>query len=63
MFQIKDFSRDRIHVLLRLDVSKLDLTGPGVHRADKDFPPFEGIILIKYQKRIYLLHIFLGSVL
>lgn len=39
MYQIKDFSRDRAHVLLRLDVSHLDLkTNPLVHHQDQDFP-------------------------
>ena len=38
LYQIKDFSRDRIHVLAHLDPSKLDLTRPLVHRKDGDFP-------------------------
>jgi type 1 glutamine amidotransferase len=38
LYQIKDFSRDRIHVLAHLDASKLDLTKPLVHRTDGDFP-------------------------
>jgi type 1 glutamine amidotransferase len=37
IYQIKDFSRDTVRVLLRLDASKLDLTRKGVHRADQDF--------------------------
>jgi type 1 glutamine amidotransferase len=37
-YQTKDFSRKDIHVLMRLDTSKLDLTKPLVHRSDKDFP-------------------------
>jgi hypothetical protein len=37
-YQLKDFSRDRLHVLARLDASKLDLTAPLVHRKDGDFP-------------------------
>jgi type 1 glutamine amidotransferase len=37
IYQIKDFSRDKVRVLLRLDASKLDLTNPKVHRTDKDF--------------------------
>ena len=37
-YQTKDFSRDKIRVLLRLDASKVDLTRPLVHRTDKDFP-------------------------
>ena len=38
LYQIKDFSRDKIHVLAHLDASKLDLTRPLVHRTDGDFP-------------------------
>jgi type 1 glutamine amidotransferase len=38
LYQIKDFSRDKIHVLAHLDASKLDLTRPLVHRKDGDFP-------------------------
>lgn len=37
IYQIKDFSRDRCRVLMRLDASKLDLKNPRVHRTDKDF--------------------------
>ena len=36
-YQLKDFSRDKIHVLARLDASKLDLKAPLVHRTDRDF--------------------------
>ena len=38
LYQIKDFSRDRIRVLAHLDASKLDLKQPLVHRTDGDFP-------------------------
>ena len=38
LYQIKDFSRDKIRVLAHLDASKLDLTKPLVHRKDGDFP-------------------------
>jgi len=38
LYQIKDFSRDNIHVLAHLDATKLDLTAPLVHRKDGDFP-------------------------
>ena len=38
LYQLKDFSRDKIHVLAHLDASKLDLTQPLVHRTDGDFP-------------------------
>jgi uncharacterized protein len=37
-YQLKDFSRDRLHVLARLDQSKLNLSAPLVHRKDADFP-------------------------
>jgi len=37
IYQIKDFSRDRVRVLMRLDASKIDLSRKGVHRQDKDF--------------------------
>jgi type 1 glutamine amidotransferase len=36
IYQIKDFSRDNVRVLMSLDASKLDLSKRGVHR--KDFP-------------------------
>ena len=38
LYQIKDFSRDKIRVLAHLDASKLDLTQSLVHRKDGDFP-------------------------
>jgi uncharacterized protein len=38
LYQIKDFSRDKIRVLAHLDPSKLDLTQSLVHRKDGDFP-------------------------
>jgi type 1 glutamine amidotransferase len=37
IYQVKNFSREKSRVLMRLDASKLDLTNPRVHRADKDF--------------------------
>ena len=37
IYQAKDFSRDRVRVLARLDPNKIDLTNPKVHRTDKDF--------------------------
>jgi type 1 glutamine amidotransferase len=37
IYQIKDFSRDNVRVLLRIDASKVDLSRKGVHRKDKDF--------------------------
>jgi type 1 glutamine amidotransferase len=37
IYQFKDFSRERVHVLLSLDANSVDLTLPAVHRKDKDF--------------------------
>ena len=37
IYQIKNFSRERCRVLMRLDTSKLDLNNPRVHRTDRDF--------------------------
>lgn len=33
----KEFSREKLRVLMRLDASRLDLSNPRVHRADQDF--------------------------
>ena len=33
----KDFSREKVRVLARLDENKIDLKNPRVHRTDKDF--------------------------
>jgi len=38
MYQAKDFSRDEIRVLLRLDTSKVDMKHSGVNRTDGDYP-------------------------
>ena len=37
MYQLKNYSRDRVQVLLRLDTEGMDLAKEGVHRTDKDF--------------------------
>jgi type 1 glutamine amidotransferase len=37
IYQLKNYSRDRVRVLMRLDVEGVDLTKDGVHRTDKDF--------------------------
>jgi type 1 glutamine amidotransferase len=37
IYQIKNFSRDDVRVLLRLDADRVDLSGKGVHRTDRDF--------------------------
>ena len=34
---MKDYSRDKVRVLMRLDVSKLDMKNKNVHRTDGDF--------------------------
>lgn len=36
-YQLKEFSRDKVRVLARLDPATVDLTAPLVHRADRDF--------------------------
>jgi type 1 glutamine amidotransferase len=37
IYQHKDYSRDKVRVLMRLDPKKLDLTAKNVHRTDGDF--------------------------
>jgi uncharacterized protein len=37
IYQIKDFSRKNVRVLLRLDADKLELTRKGVKRTARDF--------------------------
>jgi len=37
IYQIRNYSREKLRVLLRLDAGKLDLNNPRVHRKDKDF--------------------------
>jgi type 1 glutamine amidotransferase len=37
IYQVRNFSRDRVRVLARLDETKVDLNNPRVHRTDKDF--------------------------
>ena len=37
IYQIKDYSRDKVRVLLRLDPSRIDLSKQGVRRKDQDF--------------------------
>src|SRR5258705_126195 len=37
IYQIKDYSRQNVRVLMSLDASKLDLTRKGVKRTDNDF--------------------------
>jgi type 1 glutamine amidotransferase len=37
IYQVKDFSREKVRVLLQLDADKVDLSRDGVHRQDGDF--------------------------
>jgi len=37
IYQFKEFSRDRVRVLMSLDPTSVDLTKKNVHRTDKDF--------------------------
>ncbi len=37
IYQFKEYSRDRVRVLMSLDPNSVDLTKPAVHRTDKDF--------------------------
>lgn len=38
IYEHKNFSRDKVHVLASLDSTKLDYTKPNIHRTDHDFP-------------------------
>jgi type 1 glutamine amidotransferase len=38
IYEHKNFSRDKVHVLARLDSSKLDFSKPEIRRTDRDFP-------------------------
>ncbi len=37
IYQARNFSRDNVRVLMRLDTSKLDMTRKGIKRTDNDF--------------------------
>lgn len=37
IYQMKNYSRDKVRVLMRLDPTRLDLKGKNVHRTDGDF--------------------------
>jgi type 1 glutamine amidotransferase len=37
IYQMKDWSRENVRVLMRLDSRKIDLKNPQVHRKDRDF--------------------------
>jgi type 1 glutamine amidotransferase len=38
IYQFRNFSRDRVHVLMSLDTTSVDLNAPEVAREDGDFP-------------------------
>jgi uncharacterized protein len=38
IYEHKNFSRDKVHVLASLDSTKLDYTKPNINRKDHDFP-------------------------
>jgi len=37
IYQMRNYSRDKLRVLMRLDAGKLDLANKNVHRTDRDF--------------------------
>lgn len=37
IYQLKNYSRDKVRVLMRLDVAGVDLANKNVHRTDRDF--------------------------
>lgn len=37
IYEVKNYSRDKVRVLMRLDTGKVDLKNPKVHRTDRDF--------------------------
>ena len=37
IYQMRNYSRDKVRVLMRLDPARLDLTNKNVHRTDRDF--------------------------
>jgi type 1 glutamine amidotransferase len=37
IYQMRNYSRDKLRVLMRLDADKLDLHNKNVHRSDRDF--------------------------
>ncbi|GAB4359584.1 MAG: hypothetical protein OHK0021_03750 [Bryobacter sp.] len=38
IYQVKNYSRDKVRVLARLDETKLDMKKPNINRTDGDFP-------------------------
>jgi type 1 glutamine amidotransferase len=37
IYQMRNYSREKVRVLMRLDASKIDLGNKNVHRTDRDF--------------------------
>jgi type 1 glutamine amidotransferase len=37
IYQVRNYSREKVRVLMRLDETKIDLTNKNVRRSDKDF--------------------------
>ena len=37
IYQLRNYSRDKVRVLMRLEASKIDLGNKNVHRSDRDF--------------------------
>ena len=37
IYQMRNYSRDKVRVLMRLDAAKIDLGNKNVHRSDRDF--------------------------
>jgi type 1 glutamine amidotransferase len=37
IYQMRNYSRDKVRVLMRLDAAKIDLKNKNVHRTDRDF--------------------------
>jgi type 1 glutamine amidotransferase len=37
IYQMRNYSRDKVRVLMRLDAGRLDLANKNVHRTDRDF--------------------------
>lgn len=37
IYEMKNYSRDKVRVLMRLDAAKIDLANKKVHRSDRDF--------------------------
>jgi hypothetical protein len=38
IYQVRDFAADRVHVLLELDTSSVDMSAPGINPGAREFP-------------------------